>query len=74
MVVEDDRTTCDRHYCVFFFDSFDVALPPSDIFLDDRFMPFFYLFSISHCPLSLRYVQYDHGLFTTTASFSILLS
>ena len=52
MVVEDDRTTFDRHYCVFFFffffDSFDVALPPSDIFLDDRFMPSFHLFSIPH--------------------------
>jgi len=57
---------------VFFFFSFrlfDVALRPSDIFLDDRFM--FLLFSFPHCPY--RTFDHDHGLFTAFF-FSLLLS
>ena len=42
MVVEDDSATCVICIIVFFFSPpplFDVALRPSDIFLDDSFMP-----------------------------------
>jgi hypothetical protein len=60
--VEDDPTTC-----IFFFPFFDVALRPSVIFLDDRFMPSFLLFSLLHCPYDT--FDNDHGLFTAVFPF-----
>ena len=55
--------TCNSHYCFFFPSLFDVALRPSDIFLDDRdhFMHSFLLFSFPHCPYDT--FDNDHGLF-----------
>ena len=72
MVVEDDSMTCDSCYRVIFFSLFDVALRPSYIFLDDRFMPSSLLFSYPHCHYDT--FDYDHGLFTAVFFLSLLLS
>ena len=52
---DDDPMTCDSNRVFFFPPLFDVALRPSDIFLDDCFMPYFSLLLFSSLPL--RYVR-----------------